>query len=88
MFTHYVYSMVSVMITFLLFLGWLFLLIYGVVLLRASKHRKFGITLTTLLLAPVAFIVSMGLYMDLEKFDCYSNAQDQSQCTVENNWKY
>jgi len=26
--------------------------------------------------------------MDLEKFDCYSNAPDQSQCTLENNWKY
>ena len=76
------------MFTFLLFLGWLFLLIYGVVLLRASKHRKFGITLTTLLLAPVALIISMGLYMDFEKIDCYSNAPDQSQCTIENNWKY
>ena len=75
------------MFTFLLFLGWLFLLIYGI-LLRASKYRKIGITLTTLLLAPVALIVSLGLYMDLEKFDCYSNAPDQSQCTVENNWKY
>ena len=88
MFTHYVYSLVSVMITFLLFLGWLFLLLYGVVLLRASKHRKFGIALTTLLLAPVALIISMGLYMDFEKIDCYSNAPDQSQCTLENNWKY
>ena len=76
------------MFTFLLFLGWLFLLIYGVALLRASKYRKFGITLTTLLLAPVALIVSMGLYMDFEKIDCYSNAPDQSKCTLENNWKY
>ena len=76
------------MFTFLLFLGWLFLLIYGVVLLRASKHRKFGITLTTLLLAPVALIISLVLYMDFEKIDCYLNAPDQSQCTLENNWKY
>ena len=76
------------MITLLLFLAWLFLLIYGVVLLRASKCRNFGITLTTLLLAPVALIISMGLYMDFEKIDCYSNAPDQSQCTLENNWKY
>ena len=76
------------MITLLLFLGWLVLLIYDVVLSRASKYRKFGITLTTLLLAPVALIISLGLYMDLEKFDCYSNAPDQSQCTLENNWKY
>jgi len=76
------------MFTFLLFLGWLFLLIYGIVLLRASKHRNFGITLITLILAPVALIISMGLYMDFEKIDCYSNAPDQSQCTLENNWKY
>ena len=76
------------MITFLLFLGWLYLLILGLALLDASKYRKFGITLITLLLAPVALIVSLGLYMDLEKFDCYSNAPDQSKCTVENNWKY
>ena len=62
------------MFTFILFLGWLLLLIYGVVLLRASKYRKFGITLTTLLLAPIALIVSMGLYMDFEKIDCYMNA--------------
>ena len=76
------------MFTFLLFLGWLFLLIYGVVLLRTSKYRNFGITLTTLLLAPVALIISLGLYMDFEKIDCYSNAPDQSKCTLENNWKY
>ena len=76
------------MFTFLLFLGWLFLLIYGAVLLRTLKYRNFGITLTTLLLAPVALIISMGLYMDLEKFDCYSNAPDQSKCTLDNNWKY
>ena len=76
------------MITLLLFLGWLVLLIYGVVLLRASKYRKFGITLTTLLLAPVALIVSMGLYMDFEKIDCYMKASSQSKCTLDNNWKY
>ena len=76
------------MITFLLFLGWLFLLIYGVVLLRSSDYRNFGITLTTLLLAPVALIISLGLYMDFEKIDCFSNAPDQSKCTLENNWKY
>ena len=76
------------MITYLLFPVGIFLLFYSVVLLRASKHRKFGITLTTLLLAPVALIVAMGLYMDFEKIDCYSNAPDQSKCTLENNWKY
>ena len=76
------------MFTFLLFLVCLFLLIYGIVLLRTSKYRNFGKTLTTLLLAPVALIISMGLYMDFEKIDCYSNAPDQSKCTLENNWKY
>ncbi len=76
------------MIAIPLFLGWLFLITYGVVLLRASKYRKFGITLTTLLIVPIVLVVSLVWYMDLEKFDCYSNAPDQSQCTLENNWKY
>ena len=76
------------MFTFLLFLGWLFLLIYGVVLLRASKCRKFGITLTTLLLAPVALIVFLVWYMDYDKIDCLLHSDDQSKCTLENNWEY
>ena len=76
------------MFTVLLFLGWLFRLIYGVVLLRASKYRKLGITLTTLRLAPVALIVSLGLYMDFDKIDCYMKASDQSKCTLDNNWEY
>ena len=76
------------MFTFLLFLGWLFLLIYGVVLLRASKCRNFGITLTTLLLAPVALIVFLMWYMDYERIDCYLHTDDQSKCSVENNWEY
>ena len=76
------------MITLLFFLGWLFLLIYGVVLLRASKYRKFGIMLTTLLLAPVAVIVFLVWYMDYEKIDCYLHTDDQSKCSVENNWEY
>ena len=66
------------MFTFLLFLGWLFLLIYGVALLRASKHRKFGITLTTLLLAPVALIISLGLYMDYEYVSCMLNGTSET----------
>jgi len=66
------------MFTFLLFLGWLFLLIYGVVLLRASKHRKFGITLTTLLLAPVALILSLVWYMDYEYLSCMLNGTSET----------
>ena len=76
------------MFTFLLFLVWLSLLVYGIVLLRASKYRKFGITLTTLLLAPIALIVSLGFYMNFEKIDCLMHADDQSKCTVGNNWEY
>ena len=66
------------MITFLLFLGWLFLLIYGVVLLRASKYRKFGIMLTTLLLAPVAVIVFLVWYIDYEYLSCMLNGSSET----------
>ena len=66
------------MITLLLFLGWLFLLIYGVVLLRASKYRKFGIMLTTLLLAPVAVIVFLVWYIDYEYLSCMLNGSSET----------
>ena len=66
------------MITLLLFLGWLFLLIYGVVLLRASKYRKFGIILTTLLLAPVAVIVFLVWYIDYEYLSCMLNGSSET----------
>ena len=65
------------MITLLLFLAWLFLLIYGVVLLRASKYRKFGIILTTLLLAPVAVIVFLVWYIDYEYLSCMLNGSSE-----------
>ena len=71
-----------------LFLGWLSFLIYGIVLLRASKHRKTGITLITLFFAPIVLSAFMLWYMDYDKIDCYMNASDRSQCTVENNWEY
>ena len=66
------------MITLLLFLSWLFLLIYGVVLLRASKYRKFGIMLTTLLLAPVAVIVFLVWYIDYEYLSCMLNGSSET----------
>jgi len=44
------------MILIPLFLGWLSFLIYGIVLLRASKHRKTGITLITLFFAPIVLV--------------------------------
>ena len=71
-----------------LFLGWLSFLIYGIVLLRASKLRKTGITLITLFFAPVALIVFLVWYMDYDKIDCLLHSDDQSKCTLENKWKY
>ena len=71
-----------------LLLGWLSFLIYGIVLLRASKRRKIGITLITLFFAPIVFSAFMMWYMDYDKIDCYMNASDQSRCTLENNWEY
>ena len=66
------------MFTFLLFLGWLFLLIYGVVLLRSSKYRKFGITLTTLLIVPIVLVVSLVWYMDYEYISCMLNGTSET----------
>ena len=66
------------MIIILLFLAWLFLLIYGVVLLRASKYRKFGKMLTTLLLAPVAVIVFLVWYIDYEYLSCMLNGSSET----------
>ena len=71
-----------------LLLGWLSFLIYGIVLLRASKHRKTGITLITLFFAPIVLSAFLMWYMDYDKIDCYMNASHQSQCTLENNWEY
>ena len=76
------------MILIPLFLGWLSFLIYGIALLRASKHRKTGITLITLFFAPIVLSAFLMWYMDYDKIDCYMNASQQSQCTLENNWEY
>lgn len=71
-----------------LFLGWLSFLIYGIVLLRASKLRKTGITLITLFFAPIVLSAFMMWYMDYDKIDCLLHSVDQSKCTLENNWEY
>ena len=66
------------MIAIPLFLGWLFLITYGVVLLRASKYRKFGITLTTLLIVPIVLVVSLVWYMDYEYVSCMLNGTSET----------
>ena len=66
------------MIALPLFLGWLSFLIYGIVLLRASKHRKTGITLITLFFLPIAFIVFMGWFMDYEYLSCMLNGTSET----------
>ncbi len=66
------------MIAIPLFLGWLFLITYGVVLLRASKYRKFGITLTTLLIVPIVLVVSLVWYMDYEYISCMLNGTSET----------
>ena len=66
------------MIAIPLFLGWFFLITYGVVLLRASKYRKFGITLTTLLIVPIVLVVSLVWYMDYEYVSCMMNGTSET----------
>jgi len=53
-----------------LYLGWLFLLIYGVFLLRAAKHRKTGIMLIILFFVPIAFIAFMVWSMESRLEEC------------------
>ena len=61
-----------------LFLGWLSFLIYGIVLLRASKLRKTGITLITLFFAPIVLSAFMMWYMDYEYLSCMLNGTSET----------
>ena len=54
-----------------LYLGWLFLLIYGVVLLRAAKYRKTGIMLINLFFVPIALIAFMVWSMESRLEECH-----------------
>jgi len=53
-----------------------------------SKRLKVGLVLVALLLALLAILAFLMSYMNYDKIDCYLHAADQSNCTVENNWKY
>jgi len=66
------------MILIPLFLGWLSFLIYGIVLLRASKHRKTGITLITLFFAPIVLCAFFMWYMDYEYLSCMLNGTSET----------
>ena len=39
-------------------------------------------------LAVVILFILLAWYMDYDKIDCYLHAANQSDCTVENNYKY
>jgi len=62
--------LVFVMSLIPIYLGWLFLLIYGVVLLRAAKYRKTGIMLIILFFVPIAFIAFMVWSMESRLEEC------------------
>ena len=65
MFTHYVYSMITVLLLFV----WLSMFIGGIGLLLASKYFKTGITLTTLFFAPIALLFL--LLWNVSPYDCW-----------------
>ena len=65
MFTHYVYSMITVLLLFV----WLSMFIGGIGLLFASKYFKTGITLTTLFFAPIALLFL--LLLNVGPYDCW-----------------
>ena len=52
------------------------------------KRIKKGIAMITLFCAPLVLLAFLMSYMNYDKIDCYLHAADQSNCTVENNWKY
>ena len=66
------------MIAIPLFLCWLSFLIYGIVLLRASKHRKTGITLITLFFAPIVLCAFFMWDMDYEYLSCMLNGTSET----------
>jgi len=74
-------------IPYLIASAWLFVLIYGVVMLVRKRIKK-GIAMITLFCAPLVLLAFLMSYMNYDKIDCYLHAADQSKCTVENNWKY
>ena len=61
-----------------LLLGWSSFLIYGTILLRASKLRKTGSILITLFFLPIAFIVFVGWFMDYEYLSCMLNGTSET----------
>ena len=65
MFTHYVYSMITVLLLFV----WLSMFIGGIGLLFASKYFKTGITMTTLFFAPIVLLFL--LLWNVDPYDCW-----------------
>ena len=62
--------LVFVMSLIPIYLGWLFLLIYGFVLLRAAKYRKTGIMLIILFFVPIALIAFIVWSMESRLEEC------------------
>ena len=76
----------------LVFLGWLLMLFYGIVLLRASKKRKTGVTLITLFFAPITLALMFSLFswiffdlslIDIHRIGCGLNADHYTECYPE-----
>ena len=76
----------------LVFLGWFFMLFYGIVLLRASKKRKTGMTLITLFFAPITLALMFSLFswvffdlnlIDIHRIGCDLNANHYTECYPE-----
>jgi len=76
----------------LVFLGWFLMLFYGIILLRASKKRKTGMTLITLFFAPITLALMFSLFswiffdlrlIDIHRIGCGLNADHYTECYPE-----
>jgi len=77
-------SLISVII---FYIAWFLLLPYGIYLLW-KKRKKTGILLIGIF---VISIIVVLIYVDDyygPEFECWIQAEDETQCTKENNFKY
>ena len=68
------------------------MLFYGIILLRASKKRKTGMTLITLFFAPITLALMFSLFswiffdlslIDIHRIGCGLNADHYTECNSE-----
>ena len=76
----------------LVFIGWFFMFIYGIVLLKASKHRKLKVILISLFFVPIICVLMFSFLVwiffdlspiDIQRIGCGLNTFHYSECYPE-----